>query len=293
MTLNQLEYFQTIARLQHFHNAAVELNIAQPSLSRSMALLEQELNVILFERKGRGIVLTKAGHVFLEHVDKIMHEIHTAERKMQELANSEGHINIAYVFPLANYYIPHMVRSFLNANPGRNITFQFNQSYTKPMIQGLKENDFDIIFCSSVDNEPEICFVPIITQDMVVITPKDHPLASHGSVASQELANHTVIGYERYSGLGGYTRNFFKEHNIPVNILCECPDENSIAALVTENFGIALVANTDTIHQFDVDILPLSDISLTHTVHMGYLKNHYQIPVIKEFIQFVKKHTNR
>ena len=49
MTLNQLEYFQTIARLQHFHNAAVELNIAQPSLSRSMALsLEQELNVILF-----------------------------------------------------------------------------------------------------------------------------------------------------------------------------------------------------------------------------------------------------
>ena len=144
MTLNQLEYFQTIARLQHFHNAAVELNIAQPSLSRSMALLEQELNVILFEKKGRGIVWTKAGHVFLEHVDKIMHEIHTAERKMQELANSEGHINIAYVFPLANYYIPHMVRSFLNANPGRNITFQFNQSYTKPMIRGLKENDFDI-----------------------------------------------------------------------------------------------------------------------------------------------------
>ena len=45
--------------------------------------------------------------------------------------------------------------------------------------------------------------------------------------------------------------------------------------------------------QFDVEILPLSDISLTHTVHMGYLKNHYQIPVIKEFIQFVKKHTNR
>lgn len=289
MTLQQLKYFQTIARLQHFHNAATELNISQPSLSRSMASLEQELNIILFEKRGRNIVLTKAGYIFLEHVNQILEEIHITEKKMHELANSEGHINIAYVYPLANYHIPHMVRSFLNENPGRNITFQFNQTYTEPMIEGLKNNKYDVIFCSSVDNEPEIHFTPILKQEMVIITPKGHPLTQHTSVSSRELCNYTFIGYERYSGLGRFTRNFFKEQQLPVHILCECPDENSIAALVAENFGIALVANVDTIHQSNVEMRPLSDIELTHTVHMGYLKNRYQIPVIKEFIQFIKK----
>lgn len=53
MTLNQMIYFQTIAKHEHFRLAAAELNLSQPSLSRSIATLEEELGVILFERKGR------------------------------------------------------------------------------------------------------------------------------------------------------------------------------------------------------------------------------------------------
>ena len=72
MTLNQLIYFQTIAKYEHFRLAAAELNLSQPSLSRSIATLEEELGVILFERNGRNVTLTKSGKVFLEHVDRIL-----------------------------------------------------------------------------------------------------------------------------------------------------------------------------------------------------------------------------
>jgi DNA-binding transcriptional LysR family regulator len=58
MTLNQMIYFQTIAKHEHFRLAAAELNLSQPSLSRSIATLEEELGVILFERKGRNVALT-------------------------------------------------------------------------------------------------------------------------------------------------------------------------------------------------------------------------------------------
>ena len=61
MTLNQLEYFRKVATLQHYRLASEELNISQPSLSRSMALLEDEFQLILFEKQGRSVVLTKAG----------------------------------------------------------------------------------------------------------------------------------------------------------------------------------------------------------------------------------------
>ena len=70
MTLNQILYFQKAARLENYHQAAEELYISQPSLSRSMAVLESELGVALFEKKGRGVTLTKAGQLFLERSEE-------------------------------------------------------------------------------------------------------------------------------------------------------------------------------------------------------------------------------
>ena len=78
MNLNQLYYFQKVAQLQHYHQAAKELNISQPSLSRSIANLEEELGVSLFQKNGRNIELTKYGSIFLEHVNRIIEEIKIA-----------------------------------------------------------------------------------------------------------------------------------------------------------------------------------------------------------------------
>lgn len=289
MTLNQLEYFQAVAKLQHFRQAAELLKISQPSLSRSMAALEQELNLVLFERQGRNVVLTKPGRVFLEHVNKILDEVHIAQYKMKQLAGSGGHIDIAYVFPLANYYIPHTVRTFLDIAKNSNVTFNFNQTHTADMIAGLKADRHDVIFGSYVPDEPDISFVPILNQEMVIITPLEHPLASLPEVSYQVLCDSPLIGYDRYSGLGSFTNRFYKEQKMSVNIVCECPDENAISSLVAENFGIALVAHVDVIDSTKVRIIPLSDTELSHTVYMGYLKDKYQIPAVKRFIQFIKR----
>lgn len=289
MTLNQLEYFQKVANLQHFRQAADELKISQPSLSRSMAALEEEFNIVLFEKQGRNIVLTKSGRMFLDHVNKILDEVHTAEYKMKQLSGNGGHIDIAYVFPLANYYIPHTVRSFLNIDKNKHVTFNFNQTHTASMVAGLKADKHDIIFGSYVENEPEIEFIPILTQDMVIITPKNHPLTASSSVSYHSLEQFPLIGYDRYSGLGGFTNRFYKKQNMSVNIVCECPDENAISSLVAEDFGIAMVARVDALKMANVEILPIHDIKLTHLVYMGFLKGKYQIPAVKRFIQFVKR----
>ena len=212
-----------------------------------------------------------------------------AEHKMKQLAGSGGHIDIAYVFPLANYYIPHTVRSFLDIDRNKHVTFNFNQTHTADMIQGLKSDRHDVIFGSFVADEPDISFIPILHQDMVVITPKNHPLAQKDTVSCSDLTEYPLIGYDRYSGLGGFTRNFYKEKKLKVNIVCECPDENAIAALVAEDFGIALVARVDAVDQANVEVLPLADADLTHTVYMGYIRDKYQIPAVKRFIQFVKR----
>ncbi len=288
MTFNQILYFQTIARYEHFRLAAEELHISQPSLSRSIANLEQELGLILFERRGRGAALTKAGRLFLTHADRILQEVELAKRQMQKLSDASGNVDLAYVFPLAGSYIPHIVRQFLEHEGSPDLTFSFHQSHTAEMIEGLKSERYDIIFGSYIEHEPDIRFIPVLTQEMAVITPPGHPLAARGAVSLKDLEQYPLIGYDHSSGLGMYTRNVYVSHSLNPRIVCESPDENAIASLVAENFGIALIANVEILRHFKVEILPLADLSLTHTVYLACLKNRYQIPAVKSFIKFVE-----
>ena len=289
MTLNQLLYFQKVARCQHFRQAAAELNISQPSLSRSMAVLEEELDIILFERAGRNVHLTKYGKIFLEHVNRILHETALASERMRQLSGHEGHVDIAYVFPLAGRYIPHMVRRFLQKEKNSKVTFSFHQSHTGDMIAGLKSDRYDVIFGSYAENEPDIQFVPIINQKMVVITPPEHPLLAKREVDLKDLEHYPIIGYDRTSGLGKFTNRIYQTHDLSLNMICESPDENAISALVAEDFGIALVADVDLIRERNVCVLPLSEAGFTHTVYMAYKKERYMISAVKNFIQFIRK----
>ena len=176
MTLNQLGYFYQAAVLQHFNQAAEKINISEPSLSRSITALENELGVTLFEKRGRNVTLTKAGEIFLEHVTQILDDVTRASNKMQQIATNGGHIDIAYVSPLAREFIPNTVRSFLSLEQNKNITFHFFQDITSMNIEGLKKGSYDLIFGSYSANEPNIEFIPIIKQDLVAILPIGHPL---------------------------------------------------------------------------------------------------------------------
>ena len=289
MTLNQLGYFYHAAVLQHFNQAAEKMNISEPSLSRSITALENELGVTLFEKRGRNVTLTKAGEIFLEHATQILDDVKRAENKMHHLATDGGHIDIAYVSPLAREYIPRTVRNFLSLEQNKNITFNFNQDITSVNIEGLKKGAYDLIFGSYSANEPNIEFVPIIKQEIVAILPAGHPLSRKEALQAADFADYQVLGYNRHSGLGKYTRSFFKEHGIAPNFICESPDENGIASLVAQGFGIALVADVDTIYRDDICIRPLiSSESFSHTVYMGYMRGKYQLPAVQRFIAFVR-----
>lgn len=290
MNLNQLYYFQTVANLQHYHQAAQELKISQPSLSRAMANLEEELGLFLFEKQGRNIVLTKYGKIFLEHVNKIIDELEDTKKRMNNLASStHGHVVIAYVAPLSKHYIPYAARSFLNIPENENVTFSFIQDYTAKMIDSLKSDKCDVVFGSYVDNEPELNFIPIIKQDLVVIVPLDHPLAQQDSINLSEISPYNIIAYDKQSGLGKFTRKIFKDFGMNLNIICESSDEPSIISLVESGFGVSLVAHVYDVDKANVKILPLKNLNLNHNVFMIYQKNRYQAPAVRNFISFIKK----
>lgn len=290
MNLNQLFYFQKVATLQHYHQAAKELNISQPSLSRSIANLEEELGIQLFQKNGRNIELTKYGQIFLEHVDRILNEVKIAETKMKSLASATGgHIDIGYVFPLAKSYMPHLVRNFMNAHNHEDITFSLSQEITKKLIADLKSEKYDVVFGSYVPDEPDIEFIPVINQEMVIITPPEHSLKYKKPLLLEDLLSYPVIGYDRTSGLGRYTNSIYKQNKMNPSIAFETSDENAIASLVAEDFGVGFVAHVESLREYDVEILHLDNVKPYHTVYMAYLKDGIMIPAVHKFIDFVKE----
>ena len=225
----------------------------------------------------------------MESKFSILDEVRLAQKHMKKLSGNAGHVDIGYVFPLAAHYIPHTVRRFLSTQKNKDVTFNFHQSHTGEMIRGLKNEKYDVIFGSYVEDEPDIQFVPILNQEMIIITPVGHPLSKKEQVSIHDLEHYPLIGYDRTSGLGRFTSRTYTSYTLHPNIICESPDENAIASLVAEDFGIALVADVAILDHFKLEKLHLSDVTLHHTVYLAYLRGHYQIPAVRNFISFIKK----
>ncbi|MGV3150806.1 LysR family transcriptional regulator [Sarcina ventriculi] len=289
MNLNQLYYFKTVAKLEHFRNAAKELHISQPSLSYSISALEDELGTKLFEKQGRCIKLTKYGKIFLNYVEKSLDTLELGEEKLKKFtSNTKGNIDIAYVAPLSSYYIPKAVRNFLEKDENKDVTFTFKQELTTEVVEGLKSSKYDIGFCSFVKEEPSIIFEPILKQELVLIVPNNHKLSKLKSINIEEVQNYPLVTYNKNSGLGKFTSKLFKDCNVNLKIIFECEDENAIAGLVAESFGIAVVAKIPQLNNFNVKQISINNIKQNRYIYLAYLKDRYFPHAINTFIKHVK-----
>lgn len=293
MTLNQITYFVQVAKLENYRQAADQLHVSQPSLSRSIANLEEELQIDLFEKQGRGVVLTKAGKLFLESANRILDECKAAQTKMSEISTGGGVIAIGYVFPLAGSFIPTHVRSFLSAPGNDQVSFQFTQNHTPFLVEKIEKGQLDVGFGGCVDHI-DLEYFPVVSQELVIITPLDHPLASQKEVSFAQLEQYPVIGYDHHSWMGIHTKALYKEFDVHPSIIIECPDEYSIISLVRQNFGIALIPRTDLLNDMhDFSVHKIKGHQLAHQIYMFWKKDGERLPAVKGFIDYMKEQSLR
>ena len=106
MNLYQLRYFVTLAKEEHYTKAAAKLHITQPSLTHAIHLMEDEIGLSLFERKGRNVILTKYGHLFLKEIEPILLHLDDSIDTMKEIAQGKETLNIGFVRRLGMSYSP-------------------------------------------------------------------------------------------------------------------------------------------------------------------------------------------
>lgn len=288
MNLYHLRYFVTLAHLEHYTKAAAQLNITQPNLSYAISALEAELGVSLFEKDGRGVVLTKCGKDFLVEAEQSLSVLDSSVEKMQRMGRGEGIIEIGFLRTLGIDYIPQTLSKYLHAN-NEKVSFHFHDGITADLISMLKNKSCDVVFCSYTKNEPEITFCPIATQDLVLIVPKDHPLSAKNEVDLSETLPYPQIFFHPRSGLRSIVDNLFYKINAKPQISLEIEEDQVIAGFVAAGFGIAIVPDMFVLKQLPVHKLSIKNPSWERRFYMAYLKKTYQTPAVRSFIQFVQE----
>ena len=292
MNLSQLQYFRTLAKEEHYTRAAQILSITQPSLSHAIAQLEQELGTRLFEKKGRNVVLTRYGKIFLPYVEESLKVLEEGVQRTKELNGSkEGMIPLAYIYTLGSTFVPKMVRRFLDAYPDYHIDFQFIVGKTGDIIEGLKNDQYDMVFSSYQDGEPDIDFRQIGDQKLVLAVPKDHPLAMYDSVDLKDTVDYPQIYFQKGSGLRPVVDQMYEQISVFPKIAFEIEEDGSMAGLVAQGFGIAVMPDIPILKTLDVKTLTITNPEYERHVYLATMKKRYLSPVAKSFIQFVMQET--
>lgn len=292
MNLSQLQYFRTLAKEEHYTRAAQILSITQPSLSHAIAQLEQELGTRLFEKKGRNVVLTRYGKIFLPYVEESLKVLEEGVQRTKELNGSkEGMIHLAYIYTLGSTFVPKMVRRFLDAYPDYHIDFQFIVGKTGDIIEGLKNDQYDMVFSSYQDGEPDIDFRQIGDQKLVLAVPKDHPLAMYDSVDLKDTVDYPQIYFQKGSGLRPVVDQMYEQISVFTKIAFEIEEDGSMAGLVAQGFGIAVMPDIPILKTLDVKTLTITNPEYERHVYLATMKKRYLSPVAKSFIQFVMQET--
>ena len=289
MNLQQLYYFRKLAEVQHYTEAAKALYITQPSLSDSIASLEHELSVSLFQKKGRGVQLTKYGQEFYEYVNQALGILEHGIAAVREKSDSvTGTIDIGCIPTLLGDFLPNALDLYHEKCP--QVSFNIFHEKSIPVAEGVSSGTYDIGLCSMVENKDDLVFVPITYQELVVIVRNDHPLAVHDSIELTALKGYMLSTYRDTIPIGKTISKILKEKGMEA--VYSYDDEISIAGRINHSSKTAIVADTPFLKQFDnLKKIHLTDVPKdTRMLYLVYSKKNFITAAVVAFANFMVAH---
>lgn len=171
ITLRQLRYFEAVARLSHFGQAADACAVSQPALSVQIKELEETLGAKLFERGARQVRLTRFGEEFAGRVQQILRSVD----ELGELARASqdrlvGRLRIGVIPTVAPYLLPRVVETLARDHP--EIDLRLRETVTPKLLQELKEGALDIAIVALPISEPAFTEVPLFEEQFVLVRPE-------------------------------------------------------------------------------------------------------------------------
>ncbi len=295
MEMHQLEYVLAVAKYHNFTRAAEEVKTSQSSLSQQISKLEDELGASLFVRTTRSVELSPAGAEFVIHAERIMAEVVDARRCVYGYVSFEkGDLRVG-IIPIAGHYrIPNLISSFKKNFPMVQLSLWERQCCE--LLDMLNNYDIDAAFVHQLCDNNHMHCIPLVTDYMVILTNKSHPLASKKTVSLEELQDEDFIIPPPTSGYNHDFQEACHKANFKPRIILTCSSVKTIIGLVREGIGIAALPSGVSFMDwgFGTKNLILTP-KINSTIYL-VTKNKDLFPTLREFIRFTarwsKKQTN-
>lgn len=293
ITLVQLNYFHKLAQTRHFTQAARELFITQPTLSTAVKALENELGVSLVYRDGRRDVrLTRQGEELDARIGPILEELQGALDEVSGAGASHGRaLNVGTIPTIQYDFLPSVLRGYWDAL-GYDRTVHITVEFTNKLVKGLKEQVYDVVFCSRVPEEAGIEFVPLLAKPLVAVVPKESACAKLESLELSRLERIPFATYRETAPIGREVRALLDSSGKHLEPAIAFDDEFSLAGYVVANGDVmGLMLDTFEIGPFrdEVKVIPIQGVGPDwHPICMAWDKNLLKPPELEALISIAR-----
>lgn len=287
MEFQQLKNFYVIAQYESLTKASQRLHISQPSLSRSLRALEEELGTPLFDRVGRNIVLNSAGRFALTRALSVLDSAESIKHDIDKFKHSES-LTVDVYSPAPMGDVGEIIIGFKKKYPDVRIRMASWQS------KRLKDIPPSLTFFASTTAHKERNYLKLGEEDIILAASKSNPLAERESVRLADLGDQPFVSllpgppaYELFLGM-------FLQAGIEPNVVVEDQSRNRVMDYVANDFGVTLAPAITWFGKGRPDVarIPLSDVRKKRYLYLKWPENTVMNWATLRFRDYVIEHFN-
>ena len=290
MTIQQLKCFVKMAEVMHYTQAAEQLHVSQPSLSYSIAELEKELGLTLFERRKNKTYMTRCGDELLPYAQDVLDKVDAVHMKSYELIDSSrGTINLGNIYSISFDFIPRILERFYADKENCRITVNFLQGVTNILTDKLMDGSLDLIF-SGESEDNSLQSVHIFTQELKLVLPASHPLSTRTDVTLEDVQAEGLISLGEGSNISNHIAQCFRSRGLSANFVLSVAECSAMGAFISSNMAIAIAPIVPSFNSNNVKIIPFVKADrelLGRKIYLQWQKNRLLSPITRKFRDFV------
>jgi LysR family nitrogen assimilation transcriptional regulator len=288
MDLKQLEYFRHVAELGSFTRAASFLSVVQPALSRQVRQLEVELGQNLFERNGRGVVLTDAGSRLLEHTRGILTQIGRARQELEDQRNGDsGHFALGLPPSLGSSVTVPLVKAFAASLPNAQLaTVEGLSTY---ILEWLNIGRVDCALVYNAATSAAVDLQPLLEDQLFLIAPA--AAASHTAITVGDLADYPLIIPSRPHAMRMAVENALAGVDRKISVAHEIESIPAIIDLVRQGHGFGVLplnAVKSTQWADEVLVKPIGNPVLRISLSIATSAQRPRSPLVRKAIEVIR-----
>ena len=295
MKLQQLKYLLAIVDNGLNITAAAErLYTSQPGVSKQLKLLEEELGLQLFTRKGKSLgAITPAGHKVIERARIIMREAENIRALASDYyEEEEGALSIATTHTQARYVLPDIVAEFRKRFP--KINLNLHQGTSEQIADMVAANEIDFaIATGSADLFGGMLLIPSYRWDRSIVVPKEHALTQlDRKITLHDLAEHPLVTYVFSFGGQSSLKRAFADEGLEPDVVFTARDADVIKTYVRMGLGVGIVASmaAECPDKKDLALIEAEGLFPRSTTWIGYRKDTVLRRYMIEFLQLFASH---